>query len=467
MPRFINLPLIRYYPSLQNKIILWRILWGVNIAAYSWLAIWFFKQPFSISSDDALFFIGGVKSFSILEFRPHFPGYPGFILLAKLLTIFGLSPENSIRYISILSALAIPPLSGLLIFYKVKQQFAAILTFAAMLTMPLLPLLGLLMLSDGCGIMMLLIALILQENKKPLLAGIAFGLTLSIRPSFLLIVIIPQVFLMIKNARTLNFKISMPLISGFVICGMVFLVGLFAIEGYGLLNEALRFTSGHFSLWGNNILSDNDDKKNLFDMAYQAPLLATIMITLLITSTVIAIKNIKLKQYNDILIITLTACIWVFLFQNPENMRHLSLPLILLILLITSAMQSKYYMIILIGVISIQSLIFIAHLTNPPALSPLAQIAKNLIHNDEEYMIITNHGVAYLKYKLPMHRISDAYYKNRVKYLLKNKNSFKIYIISSNKIKEYFNETIFNGRVLGEKNLILYIQQAKYRHDNF
>ena len=50
----------------------------------SWV-LWLFQYPLVVSSDDALFFSRGVDRFSVIEFSPHFPGYPAFIALASLL----------------------------------------------------------------------------------------------------------------------------------------------------------------------------------------------------------------------------------------------------------------------------------------------------------------------------------------------------------------------------------------------
>ena len=69
---------LRWASSCSTTIWLLILLQGV------WLC-WLLAFPVALDSDDALNFAHGVTRFSVLEFSPHFPGYPAFIWLARLI----------------------------------------------------------------------------------------------------------------------------------------------------------------------------------------------------------------------------------------------------------------------------------------------------------------------------------------------------------------------------------------------
>ena len=56
-------------------------MWLLALLQLAWLG-WLLAFPVALDSDDALNFAHGVVRFSVLEFSPHFPGYPAFIWLA-------------------------------------------------------------------------------------------------------------------------------------------------------------------------------------------------------------------------------------------------------------------------------------------------------------------------------------------------------------------------------------------------
>ena len=65
---------------------------------------WLFAFPVALDSDDALNFAHGVTRFSVLEFAPHFPGYPAFIWLARLLNLLTQNPASAVQWASLLGS---------------------------------------------------------------------------------------------------------------------------------------------------------------------------------------------------------------------------------------------------------------------------------------------------------------------------------------------------------------------------
>ena len=53
--------------------------WLGALGALAVAALWLARIPPSLSSDDALFLLHALTRFSILDFSPQFPGYPGTV----------------------------------------------------------------------------------------------------------------------------------------------------------------------------------------------------------------------------------------------------------------------------------------------------------------------------------------------------------------------------------------------------
>ena len=75
---------------------------------------WLFTFPVALDSDDALNFAHGVTRFSVLEFSPHFPGYPAFIWLARLINLAVDEPARAVQWASLLGSSLLAPLAALL-----------------------------------------------------------------------------------------------------------------------------------------------------------------------------------------------------------------------------------------------------------------------------------------------------------------------------------------------------------------
>jgi hypothetical protein len=75
------------------------------------LLLRFFTMPTGVDSLDAVFFVRGLTRYSVLEARPHWPGYPVYMAVGRLVALVGADAEASLRIVSVLaSSLSVWPL---------------------------------------------------------------------------------------------------------------------------------------------------------------------------------------------------------------------------------------------------------------------------------------------------------------------------------------------------------------------
>ena len=129
----------------------YKISIGVLTTFY---AFFIFTYPASFYNDDALFLSRGIDNFSIIDFSPHFPGYPFIILAGKFINLFINDSQYSLFILSSLCAIFLP----LVLFLFVKDFFnekRAFIVFLISLSSPYLVNLSLSMLSDSVGLFFL------------------------------------------------------------------------------------------------------------------------------------------------------------------------------------------------------------------------------------------------------------------------------------------------------------------------
>jgi len=408
-----------------------QVGWGSAATLYVALAGWLISFPPSISGDDALFFVRGVERFSILEFRPHFPGYPGFILLGKAVHALGFSALTSLSIVNLLAALSIPPLAALC----ARHNRIGIFLFA--LSLPLLAYLGLSLMSDGAGIAFFLAALWQYRANRMATSGLLLAFTLACRPSFVVFVAAFLLFALITRKG--------PGIRLTAVCAIVclsFLAGLFLLERTPLIWEGWRFIEGHFLIWGNTQVSTSTTTwLGSFASLKGGYVYASLLILSFVRAAPYTCKNI-------LLYICIAGWGWTLLFQNPENLRHLALPVLLSGLLLAD-IRKKRINITLMTLLILCHLITLAdYLVRPPALSPLAQ-SRHYLEKIQPEELLTNHGVHYLRDNLPHTRVFDRFYP----YTTNDKRT----ILTSTKNSKHLYKKNFSARFPGEKTFWLTI----------
>ncbi|KZK80751.1 hypothetical protein PsAD46_03792 [Pseudovibrio sp. Ad46] len=377
-----------------------RLGWGAALFCYVTLSIWLLRHTPSIPSDDAYFFVNGTVRFSVLEFRPHFPGYPGFIVLSKLLVLIGLSAKQAVFYLSLFSALSLPPFAAWTTQAWGASHRGVLLAFFAVLTQPFLPLVALSMMSDATGIAFFLAALAFMGRGKHIRAGCFAGFALACRPSFIVPVALALIteWYLKKEARTKLFIASASTL-------LLFFGGVFLLEGEAYLIEALRFTEGHFTVWGNTSFEQTFEREGWLDAFEKEPIALASLLSLLLIAALAFITRPKLTA---LLIAAAAAVLWTLLAQNPENLRHVLLPAILLVIWLVNSNLSPITL-SLLAISLLQLGLWSQFLFQSPTLAPLQRVTNDLLLQPSG-LLVTNHGVSFLQDHLKQHQVLDAYF---------------------------------------------------------
>lgn len=306
-------------------------LWLLALLQLAWLG-WLFAFPVALDSDDALNFAHGVTRFSVLEFSPHFPGYPAFIWLARLINLLVDEPARAVQWASLMGTGLLAPLAALLAVRLWQRPSLLTPVWLLILALPLTPTLALSDLSDGPALAAWLGALLALQHRKITLAGLLVGLLLALRPSYFVLALLPLWLGMQHKGERLRFILPIALV------GFSSLLFVWQADGLAYFSEGRRFTDGHFTLWGNTAAAHGD---RLLSWARtfndQLTPLWPLAIGLLLIPLWPAVRcntpSAKQVWYLGWLVLLL----WTLFGQNPDNPRHLA-PLILLGLVLLAGM---------------------------------------------------------------------------------------------------------------------------------
>ena len=154
--------------------------------------------PTAVDSLDAILFVKGLARYSVLEARPHWPGYPVYMAVGHLIQLLRGDAEASLRLISILaSSLSVWPLMALVRDWRLSAGSpsgdagrSAVMAGLLWMLSPMSWLVGTEIGSDPLGLLMALIVLWLcsrvaanpSPKPRPLLAaGALAGVLLGVR----------------------------------------------------------------------------------------------------------------------------------------------------------------------------------------------------------------------------------------------------------------------------------------------
>lgn len=284
----------------------------------AWLG-WLLAFPVALDSDDALNFAHGVVRFSVLEFSPHFPGYPAFIWLARLINLVVDSPAAAVQYASLLGTGLLAPLAALLAVRLWQRPSLLAPVWLLVLALPLTPTLALSGLSDGPALAAWLGALLALQHRKPARAGLLLGLMLALRPSYFVLALLPIGLGLQHRGERLRFVLPIALV------GFACLLFVWQADGWAYFSEGRRFTDGHFTLWGNTAAAHGDRL-----LSWAKTLNA--QLTPLWPLAFGLLMPLWRKERGSRLVWTLgwlALLLWTLFGQNPDNPRHLA-PLTLL-----------------------------------------------------------------------------------------------------------------------------------------
>jgi len=434
---------------------------------------------FDISSDDALFFQRALQQFSVLEFSPHFPGYPAFVWLERL--VFSVSEHaNSNVIVSFTAAIF------LVIFVMAYSQknivhkgltILAVLIYIQQGSLAELALNGL---SDAPALAIFALYLLANQYQEKylispthqcsfsLLLGILLGLCLATRPSYFPLVTAALFSSLLLSRQSTSpqqlaqtqWKRLIIQLFGIAIIGCIAAFYVFMHDGWAYLQEAQRFTQGHFQIWGNTSGQTKALIWQWFDalkVFYSLPSLLVLILSLL--------GGLLHKQTRYLTLIMWLWLAWVVSGQNPANIRHIAIlslltPIVFIQLIdylleqsfITTGLRKKISIVLFLGLVS-NSVYFVSHFT-AERNTPSQQVIQYLQTYDTQQVIISNYHIATLQSALPQHIVLDNYYQASSLYQASSQNQG--YWRLSSSVLPAQPEKIFPARYLGERQLYLY-----------
>ncbi|MDY7782438.1 hypothetical protein UW989_01345 [Aeromonas caviae] len=364
----------------------------------TWLC-WLLTFPVALDSDDALNFAHGVVRFSVLEFSPHFPGYPAFIWLTRLINLVVDDPARAVQWASLLGSSLLAPLAAFLAVRLWQRPSLLVPVWLLVLALPLTPTLALSGLSDGPALAAWLAALLALQQRKIALAGLLLGLMLALRPSYFVLALLPLWLGMAQQGTRVRFVLPIALV------GLACLLFVWQADGWAYFSEGRRFTDGHFTLWGNTAATHGDrllSWANTFNDQL-TPLWPLLMGALLILPLWQRSKDHNATPSVLWTIYWLALLLWTLFGQNPDNPRHLAPITLLGLVLLVGWLPRRGELPAMLGAL----LLLLCTLTPPvaPAMTRAARLAEQTCP-----ALVTQWGVRLLRETTTL-PVTDGWYR--------------------------------------------------------
>ncbi|TNI68703.1 hypothetical protein [Aeromonas hydrophila] len=363
----------------------------------AWLG-WLLTFPVALDSDDALNFAHGVVRFSVLEFSPHFPGYPAFIWLARLINLLVDEPARAVQWASLLGSSLLAPLAASLAVRMWQRPSLLAPVWLLVLALPLTPTLALSGLSDGPALAAWLGTLLALQQRKIALAGLLLGLMLALRPSYFVLALLPLWLGMAQKGQRLHFLLPI------VLVGLACLLFVWQADGWAYFSEGRRFTDGHFTLWGNTAAAHGD---RLLSWARTfneqlTPLWPLLMGALLLLPLWQLSKDHNAAPSVLWPLYWLVLLLWTLFGQNPDNPRHLAPITLLGLVLLAGWLPRRGELPAVLGAL----LLLLCTLTPlaAPAMTRAARLAEQACP-----ALVTQWGVRLLRETTPL-PVTDGWY---------------------------------------------------------
>ncbi|MGL6007138.1 hypothetical protein [Aeromonas sobria] len=371
-----------------------------------WLG-WLLAFPVALDSDDALNFAHGVTRFSVLEFSPHFPGYPAFIWLARLINMAVDEPARAVQWASLLGSSLLAPLAALLAVRLWQRPSLLAPVWLLVLALPLTPTLALSGLSDGPALAAWLGALLALQQRRITLAGLLLGLLLALRPSYFVLALLPLWLGMAQQGTRVRFVLPIALV------GLTSLLFVWQADGWAYFSEGRRFTDGHFTLWGNTAAAHGD---RLLSWANTFNDQLTLLWPLLMGALLLLPLWQRSKDHNTALsplwsLYWLALLLWTLFGQNSDNPRHLAPITLLGIVLLAGWLPRRGEVLVAVAGLLLLGVTFT--LPRPPAMVQAAKQAEKACP-----ALVTQWGVRLLRETTAL-PVTDGWYKGDASLALK------------------------------------------------
>lgn len=373
-------------------------MWLLALLQLAWLG-WLLTFPVALDSDDALNFAHGVVRFSVLEFSPHFPGYPAFIWLARLINLAVDEPARAVQWASLLGSSLLAPLAAFLAARLWQRPSLLAPVWLLVLALPLTPTLALSGLSDGPALAAWLAALLALLHRKAALAGLLLGLMLALRPSYFVLALLPLWLGMAQKGARVRFVLPIALVE------LACLLFVWQADGWAYFAEGRRFTDGHFTLWGNTAAAHGD---RLLSWANTFNDQLTPLWPLLMGALLVLPLWKRSKDHNPAPSVLwplywLVLLLWTLFGQNPDNPRHLAPITLLGIVLLAGWLPRRGELTAMLGAL----LLLLCTLTPPvaPAMTRAARLAEQTCP-----ALVTQWGVRLLRETTTL-PVTDGWYR--------------------------------------------------------
>ncbi len=373
-------------------------MWLLALLQLAWLG-WLLTFPVALDSDDALNFAHGVTRFSVLEFSPHFPGYPAFIWLTRLINLAVDDPARAVQWASLLGSSLLAPLAALLAVKLWQRPSLLAPVWLLVLALPLTPTLALSGLSDGSALAAWLGTLLALQQRRIALAGLLLGLMLALRPSYFVLALLPLWLGMAQKETRIRFVLPIALV------GLTSLLFVWQADGWAYFSEGRRFTDGHFTLWGNTAAAHGD---RLLSWARTfndqlTPLWPPLMGALLVLPLWQRAKKHTATLPPLWTIYWLALLLWTLFGQNPDNPRHLAPITLLGVVLLAGWLPRRGEWVVAVAGLLLLGVTFT--LPRPPAMVQAARLAEKSCP-----ALVTQWGVRLLRENTSL-GVTDGWYK--------------------------------------------------------
>ncbi len=372
-------------------------LYLLALLQLTWLG-WLLTFPVALDSDDALNFAHGVTRFSVLEFSPHFPGYPAFIWLARLINLVVDDPARAVQWASLLGSSLLAPLAAFLAVRLWQRPSLLAPVWLLVLALPLTPTLALSGLSDGPALAAWLGTLLALQQRKIALAGLLLGLMLALRPSYFVLALLPLWLGMAQQGNRVRFVLPIALV------GLACLLFVWQADGWAYFAEGRRFTDGHFTLWGNTAAAHGDrllSWANTFNDQF------TLLWPLAVGGLLAQPLWQRVKGHAALSpvwsLYWLVLLLWTLVGQNPDNPRHLA-PITLLGLVLLAGWLPRRG----VGLVALAGLLLLAVTLTPARPSAMVQAARVAEKNCPA--LVTQWGVRLLRETTTL-PVTDGWYR--------------------------------------------------------
>ncbi len=221
-----------------------------------------------IEDIDSLRFALSTVEYDLLKFQPHFPAYPVYCFITKLVYWLTRSVSFS-HYTSGVIGMVFVFIGTRNIYRQLTNQKNTLLLDVFMLCSPLIWLMSNRFMPDVMGLALLLLASNFglsyynTKSKQHLYLYVIFvGLLAGVRVSYLPFLFPMSCYFLFNHHKTVIYQLLL-----YVVSVLIWLVPIIVITGYSdIIDLLLSHSDGHFNEWGGTIRTDDNVWKRLYMM---------------------------------------------------------------------------------------------------------------------------------------------------------------------------------------------------------